>query len=152
MSRRRPRPTPAARLGRLAECEFAVLQEDAGRGGSDTDPHRLRGRRAHAAFEADAAAHHNAGHEPRSRQDRDSRCFIASAVYGTRAPQTDELRRFRDRILWPHATGRVLVRLYYRLSPRVARHLRRNPALAHAVRRGLDLLRWALPWSWRRPV
>jgi hypothetical protein len=143
------RSTPAGRLGRLSECEFAVLQEDAGRGGSDRDPHRTKGRRAHAAFEAAAAAHHNAGHRHRSRGDRDPRCFIASTVYGTHAHQTDELRAFRDRILAPSWTGRCLVRAYYAVSPTVAAWLVRSPRVLPAVRWTLDRLRHALPRAWR---
>ncbi|MGH8463059.1 MAG: CFI-box-CTERM domain-containing protein [Pseudomonas sp.] len=72
---------------------------------------------------------------------RDSRCFIATAVYGPEAPQTEELRAFRDRTLMRSALGRAFVRCYYRLSPPVAAGLSRHPRLAAPVRTGLDAMR-----------
>jgi ribosomal protein L7/L12 len=50
-----------------------------------------------------------------------SRCWIATAAYGSvAAPEVEILRRYRDTILSESALGRVFVRVYYRLSPRVA--------------------------------
>lgn len=51
-------------------------------------------------------------------------CYIATAVYGTYdSPELWTLRRFRDEKLRASALGSMFVRLYYRLSPTLVRHL-----------------------------
>jgi len=63
-------------------------------------------------------------------------CFIATAVYGTKnAPAVLVLRDFRDNVLLPAEIGRVLVNLYYLISPPIARLLRANLLLRNMVRR-----------------
>ena len=78
--------------------------------------------------------------EGQTSQIVDKRCFIASQVYGGEAWQTNTLRAWRDRVLMPRATGRVAVRLYYAVSPGIARVLERWPRAAGLVRRALDRL------------
>jgi len=69
-------------------------------------------------------------------------CFIATAAYGTDdAPEVEQLRRFRDERLLKSAVGTMLVRLYYRVSPPIARLVARKPRLRVAVRRALDYFR-----------
>ncbi len=70
----------------------------------------------------------------------DRRCFIASTVYGSDAPETQALRAWRDRVLLRSALGRGLVRLYYALSPQVAAFVGRRPYLLRRVRMGLDAI------------
>jgi hypothetical protein len=67
-------------------------------------------------------------------------CFIASAVYGELAPETLAFRRFRDQRLLPNFPGRVAVALYVRLSPPLARRVRRSSRLRAAARFALDSL------------
>lgn len=55
-------------------------------------------------------------------------------VYGKKAPQTETLRRFRDRVLSRSAPGRAVIRLYYALSPAAADLLRAKPAVGDALR------------------
>jgi len=57
----------------------------------------------------------------------DKRCFIATAAMGSMDDQNVEtLREFRDRMLLRNNTGRVIVELYYILSPRMADYVRCN--------------------------
>ena len=97
---------------------------------------------------AQKAAHGTAEHrrfemEGKRQQASDRRCFIASAVYGVEAPQTNALRDWRDRMLMPSRLGRVLVRCYYAWSPRAVRLVERFPWMAAVARRMLDrLLSW----------
>lgn len=77
----------------------------------------------------------------------DSRCFIATAAYGTpEAADVRRLRRFRDRYLLTNAVGRAFVRVYYRLSPPFANAVRPYPLLRKLIRVGLipyvTLARW----------
>lgn len=68
-------------------------------------------------------------------------CFIATAVYGDPvAPEVCALRRFRDDQLLPSIWGRAFIRLYYRLSPPLARWLVRHPQVARLLRKPLDRL------------
>jgi len=49
-------------------------------------------------------------------------CYIATCVYGSYdCPEVWTLRRFRDRVLRRGAAGRLFVRCYYALSPRLVR-------------------------------
>jgi hypothetical protein len=54
-------------------------------------------------------------------------CFIVTAAYGTRhAEEIDELRDFRYSVLRESLLGRAGIRLYYSVSPPVARWVRRK--------------------------
>jgi len=72
------------------------------------------------------------------RPASDSRCFIASQVYGPQAAETNALRAWRDRVLVPSLAGRAFIRLYYGVSPALVWLLKRNPRLTSAVHRALD--------------
>ncbi|MCM8812439.1 MAG: hypothetical protein NC924_00700, partial [Candidatus Omnitrophica bacterium] len=62
-------------------------------------------------------------------------CFIATAAYGTAlAPQVRILCRFRDEWLLKRAWGKVIVGIYYRWSPAVARQIERQAVLAAVTR------------------
>jgi hypothetical protein len=63
------------------------------------------------------------------------KCLIATAAFGSPfASEVMALRRFRDRALLTHAPGRLLVRVYYRASPPMARAVASHPFLAAGVR------------------
>src|SRR5699024_9681073 len=70
---------------------------------------------------------------------QDKRCFIATAVYGPDAWQTNALRNWRDDALLPHAWGRLFIGSYYRISPAIARRLDHHPRMRATVRRLLDV-------------
>ena len=81
------------------------------------------------------------GAAQRRQPSRDSGggCYIATAVYGSYdAPEVLVLRRFRDEYLAKSVFGRSLIRTYYRISPRLADHLRTHPMVNRPVRVVLD--------------
>ncbi|HQR19530.1 MAG TPA: hypothetical protein PKV98_01600 [Burkholderiaceae bacterium] len=64
-------------------------------------------------------------------------CFIATAVFGADAPQTERLREFRDTVLRPTLLGRFAIRAYYRASPAIVDGLQRRPWALRAMRKML---------------
>jgi hypothetical protein len=67
-----------------------------------------------------------------------SRCFIATAAYGTpMAEEIEILRDFRDEYLLTNPVGQALVGLYYSLSPPIAEFITEHPSLKPMVRTGL---------------
>ncbi len=65
-------------------------------------------------------------------------CFIATAAYGTpTAKEIGILRDFRDEYLVTNPMGRILVDLYYRVSPPIAGFITEHPNLKPIVRAGL---------------
>jgi len=67
-----------------------------------------------------------------------SRCFIATAAYGTpMAEEIEILREFRDEYLLTSPVGKALVGLYYRVSPPIAEFITEHPSLKPIVRAGL---------------
>lgn len=57
-------------------------------------------------------------------------CFVATAAFGgVDAPAVALLRQFRDRYLKLTVAGKVLVRAYYRYSPRLAAVIKNSPPL-----------------------
>ena len=69
-------------------------------------------------------------------------CFCASLAWGPQAPETELLRRFRDRILRRTAAGRCLIRMYYRAAPGLCRRLEGRTELIRALRLGLKPTLW----------
>lgn len=64
----------------------------------------------------------------------DRRCFIAMCVFGESAPQTQDLRAFRDEVLLSRWWGRLTVSLYYRIGPAACAILRRSSGLLRVTR------------------
>lgn len=126
----------ATALGRMMVCERQMLL-DAKRGQKISRERAVaieRGNRVHEAV-------YQRGHQPVSSAagGKDRRCFVASAVYGPDAGETEALRSFRDRVLMGSAIGRVFVGVYYRVSPWVAQKLEGRPALSAGVRQILNV-------------
>lgn len=129
-------PVAVTDLAQLARCEHQMLLDR--QFGKQRLPARERLARAGAAEHQrhDRLARQYQG-QGRGRA-RDARCFVASAVYGESAWQTDVLRNWRDRVLLRFWFGRVLIGLYYRVSPVWVRWLAPRPRLTAAVRSILD--------------
>ena len=68
-------------------------------------------------------------------------CYIATCVYGSYdCPEVWTLRRFRDRVLRRSAPGRLFVRCYYALSPRLVRRFGASAGFRRFWRGVLDRL------------
>ena len=62
-------------------------------------------------------------------------CFIATATFGTpMAHEVNILRRFRDGFLLRNRTGEMVVCSYYKLSPPIARAIKKSEMLGRVVR------------------
>jgi hypothetical protein len=82
-------------------------------------------------------------------EGKESKCFIATAVYGSRyAEEIGILREFRDTHLLASAPGRKFVQLYYRYSPSIAELLREREVLKCAARGILDLIILFIEMPW----
>lgn len=69
-----------------------------------------------------------------------SGCYIATAVYGSyECNEVFELRKFRDERLSKTALGRAFIRLYYKVSPNLAKKLPYDSIISLGIRRILDL-------------
>jgi hypothetical protein len=106
---------------------------------------RKRSRQAEQ-WASDGSARHKS-FERAGRAQRDRRCFVATAIYGADAPQTDLLRQWRDARLAPHAIGRAMIAVYYALSPAFVRWCAPRPSFTRGVRWLLDQLCHRLPAS-----
>lgn len=68
-------------------------------------------------------------------------CYIATCIYGSYdCPPVWILRRFRDQKLSRHPFGRLLIRGYYAISPRLVRRWGSRCGFRTWCRRGLDAL------------
>ncbi len=66
-------------------------------------------------------------------------CFIASAVYGSPiAQEVAILRKFRDRCLKRTDLGRVIVNMYYSISPPIAEKVEKNDSLKKLMLHGIE--------------
>ncbi|MDD4986031.1 MAG: hypothetical protein PHQ43_09620 [Dehalococcoidales bacterium] len=62
--------------------------------------------------------------DPDEGQEKDSQCFVVTAVYGTPlAQEVNTMRTFRDEFLLRYQSGRLFVSTYYRVSPPAARFI-----------------------------
>lgn len=113
-------------------CEQKVVFD---RERGDARPLAVRAKAAAGTFE-----HLRFQVEGQTRAAMDRRCFIATAIYGPDAPETNFLRAWRDRVLMPAMAGRLFVRAYYAVSPSLVPMLCRSRGVAKVVRAGLNAL------------
>jgi hypothetical protein len=80
--------------------------------------------------------------------DSDTRCFIATAAYGSYLhPHVKALRDFRDDILLPRQFGRAFVDVYYRASPPLTNFIKEH----HSAHVASQLLLTPIVYSIRYP-
>lgn len=82
----------------------------------------------------------NAGHDKLNKQAQDKRCFVASHLYGIDDPRTIALRNFRDKNLIGNRTGRLIIYLYYKLSPSLVVQANKFDALDRLLRNIVNYL------------
>jgi len=130
----------ASELAQMGACErFVLFEAKYGKRVSRCQQEAIkRGRAEHAKFFRDGVRS-QAGVKTSLSQPW---CFCASLAWGPEAPETDLLRRFRDRILRRSAGGRCLIRLYYRTAPKVCRRLEGRGRAIRMLRLGLRPVLW----------
>jgi hypothetical protein len=69
--------------------------------------------------------------------EKTSGCFIATACCGASSNEVQVLRVFREVVLRPCLTGRLVIRGYEYISPAIARTILRNRFVANLLRRTL---------------
>jgi len=73
-----------------------------------------------------------------NNSNNSSACFIATAVYGLDAPETNLLRSWRDQRLLKSNMGRLFVFTYYKVSPSLIPWIKRSPWLKNVIKSQLD--------------
>ena len=127
------RQVSATELAKMGKCERqAYLDYHHGQDTSLTATYIEKGNYEHEQFN-------------RRLSGKDKRCFIATAVFGIDAIETNILRQFRDEHLLPYKPGRIFTSLYYCISPYLVVLLDKFPALMIPIR---AILRWFIR-SWR---
>lgn len=132
--RRKPKDAvSASALSQMGVCERLVVFEH--HEGKRPTPAQK------AALKRGLGAHRQFASEGAFEVARKGRCFIATHVFGE-GPETQVLRRFRDRYLRPTGTGRRLILAYYRLAPTVCRAMERWPMTRPAAVAAIRPLVW----------
>lgn len=74
-----------------------------------------------------------------NRSSGKSGCYIATAVYGSYyCSEVMALRRYRDDYLAKHLFGRMFIKVYYALSPSMAKRIKKDSFLGKKIRLYLD--------------
>ena len=116
----KPTWVSASDVGRAAFCPHSLELKNAGaRVSEDAIKRRQRGDQLHD--------------EHNQKVVEDSRCYIASYLYGVNDERTNRLRRFRDTVLIPHRSGRFLIDLYYLISPRLVSLAKKSKFVERAI-------------------
>ena len=130
----------ASELAQMGACERLVLFEARyGKRKSRCQQEAIeRGRTEHDEFFKDGVRSQSNVQTSLSKPW----CFCASLAWGSEAPETDLLRRFRDRILRRTVAGRGLIRAYYRMAPRLCRRVEGRRKLIRAFCLALKPALW----------
>ncbi len=60
------------------------------------------------------------------KKEEDTKCFIATTVYGSYSPEVKILRKYRDEHLLKSTYGKALIFIYYLISPQIACFIQMN--------------------------
>jgi hypothetical protein len=131
--RHKKRAVSASTLAQMGVCERLVVFEH--REGKRPTPVQR------AALQRGLRAHRQFASESVSEATRRGRCFMATYLFGE-GPETQALRRFRDRFLRPTPAGRRLILKYYQLAPTVCLVMERWPATRFVARAVIRPLAW----------
>jgi hypothetical protein len=72
---------------------------------------------------------------PSQMQQMESKCFIATAAFGSPLePEVETLRHFRHQVLDPNRVGHVMVKGYYTISPPIAQGVAKSDTMRKMVR------------------
>ena len=74
-------------------------------------------------------------HEELNKIANDTRCYVATYLYGVDDPRTQQLRGFRDAYLRRFFLGRWFIRTYYFCSPLLVALCKKIPWLANFIER-----------------
>lgn len=79
------------------------------------------------------------GQYDRQSSNGKSGCYIATAVYGSyTCNEVLALRRYRDDYLAKSSVGRLFIKVYYAVSPTMAKRLKNDSLLAKTIKKYLD--------------
>lgn len=114
--------TSATKLAEMGRCERKIFLE------AKHGPRRVNQNRE-SAMKRGNVVHLRAERGDYREVKGDSRCFIATCVYGQTAPETNLLRAFRDEYLMGSVLGKAFVYTYYVLSPYIVLLIERSTLL-----------------------
>lgn len=75
---------------------------------------------------------------------KENQCFLLTAGFKGNHPLIDYFRKFRSETLNKSAIGRLFIKTYYKLGPKLAPFVLENPFLAKTVRGSAYAMRWVI--------
>ena len=123
----------ATTIAQRSFCEKQMVLDKL-HGKQETDIQKQRRERG----DEEHLRHHLAA--KRFGRPNDSRCFIASELYGNTDDRTEKLRQFRDTRLLKTFPGRLFTSIYYDISPGVVSVMRRFPLMKRPIKFIVDLV------------
>jgi hypothetical protein len=64
--------------------------------------------------------------ETTPEKTEESKCFVATAIYGPHSAEAQILQRFRDRFLLKYSIGKSFVSFYYHISPYILQYMEKK--------------------------
>lgn len=119
--------------GKLIVCEFSGHNMDSGYD-YETDTRQKE-------FPYDLGIQNNIDNIliPLEVKKKSEGCYIATAIYGSyNAPEVLKLRQFRDKVLSKNLAGRLFIKLYYLISPKIANRLGNTTCISRIVKGALN--------------